>query len=431
LNKNRQHTIGRSITLSGVGIHTGEHANLVFKPAPPGQGILFVRTDIPGSPSVPADIDLVVDVSRGTTVENGKARVQTVEHLLAACCGLGIDNLTVETDRRELPVGDGSADFYTRALIEAGTVEQDAEREYFTPPEAVYLNESGTELAVIPSDRFSISATIHYGDRMPGSQFISISPDRESFIKNISAARTYCFESEINELKKRGLGMGGSLENTIVIGEKEITNTTLRFFDEFVRHKILDLMGDLYLLGAPLRAAVIANRCGHAANVELARRLRKARRRSLPAPPPGARTIELPELIRILPHRYPFLLVDRVFMEPSGKTAHGVKNITVNEPYFREHYPEDPVLPRVLVMEFMAQSSAVMLLSGSDDDKKLAYFIIIEKAVFFGDVRPPAAIRSRVRLKRAREKGGRVEGECYCGDKKIAEAVFMFAIVER
>lgn len=431
MKKEYQRTISKPVSLSGIGIHTGADSTIRFLPAEPGEGIKFVRTDLEGNPSVPALVDYVVDVSRGTTIQRGEARVHTVEHLLAAASGLGIDNLTVEVDSIELPVGDGSSEAFTCLLLEAGIAEQDALREYYIPDEPLYYSSDGTELAIFPSEKFTISATIHYGDRVLGSQFFSLDISRDSFLESISPARTFCFESEIKQLKKMGLGKGGNDYNTIVIGKDSILNTELRFSDEFVRHKILDLIGDLYLLGMPVKGSLIVNRCGHAANVELVKKIKEQRSLRSHAPAAGSSEVGISQLMKILPHRYPFLLVDRVMVEPSGKVACGYKNITVDEPFFKGHFPDDPVFPRALLMEFMAQSSAIMLLSGPEYKDKIAYFIIIEKAEFFGDVRPPDILSSRVELRRARGRGGKVAGCCYAGNKIIAEAEFMFSIVDK
>ncbi|NLB35193.1 MAG: UDP-3-O-[3-hydroxymyristoyl] N-acetylglucosamine deacetylase [Elusimicrobia bacterium] len=431
MSKDFQHTIKNPLSISGIGIHSGVESNLRFLPAEPGEGIVFVRTDLEGSPSVPALVDYVVDVSRGTTIQKGDAIVHTVEHLLSAASGLGIDNLVVEIDSIELPIGDGSAEFFSSALLEAGIKKQDAEREYFIVEEPIFYSSGGSELAVFPADKFTISATIQYSDKVLGTQFLSIDSNKENFLKGIAPARTFCFEAEIELLKKMGLGKGGNFNNTIVVGEEDIINTELRFDDEFVRHKILDLIGDLYLLGMPIKGSVIANRCGHAANVEFVKKLKENYLKRQYSPSKEAEQVELPDLMKILPHRYPFLLVDRIIVEPSKKIAYGYKNITVNEPFFKGHFPDSPVFPRVLLIEFIAQSSALMLLSDSEFKEKLAYFIVIDHAKFFGDARPPDMLSSRVELKRARGSSGKVAGVCYVGDRKIAEAEFMFSIVDK
>jgi UDP-3-O-[3-hydroxymyristoyl] N-acetylglucosamine deacetylase/3-hydroxyacyl-[acyl-carrier-protein] dehydratase len=424
-----QCTIKEEISLSGVGIHTGQKADVRFKPAEPDHGIVFVRVDLPGSPSVPADIDFVTDVVRGTTLQRGPAIVHTVEHVLATAYGMGIDNLIIEIDESELPVGDGSANDYTRAFLRAGIQEQDKEKKYFTPSRVINYKKGKTELIIIPSDKLTVSATIHYSSKMLNAQFLKLEIDADTYINEISPARTYCFEKEIKDIKDWGLGKGGTFENTIVIGENSITNTKLRFEDEFVRHKILDIMGDLYLLGMPLKADVIAVRSGHSSNIELAKKLREDYL-EVASRDTGV-VMDIDMIMGILPHRYPFLLVDRIEMDSSHKIATGYKNVTVNEPFFKGHFPDRPVFPPALLIEFMAQSSAVMLLSRPELQGKLAYFIIIEKAQFFGDVRPLDTLKSKVELMRARAKGGKVRGASYVGDRKVAEAEFVFSLIDR
>ncbi len=424
-----QTTIENEITLSGIGIHTGKEANVKFKPAEVDEGIVFVRVDLPGYPRVPANIDYVTEVVRGTTLQKGSATVQTVEHLLATAYGLGIDNLIVEIDTDELPVGDGSANDYTQMLLKAGLKELNKKRKYFTPSRVINYKMGKTELIVIPSDKLVISSTIHYENKVLNAQFLNIEINSDNYINKISPARTYCFESEIKDIKDWGLGKGGTFANTIVIGEQGITNTELRFKDEFVRHKILDLLGDLYLLGAPLKADVLAVRSGHASNIELTKKLKE---NYLEVEGNDSKVVmDIDMLMKILPHRYPFLLVDRIEMDASHKIATGYKNITVNEPFFKGHFPDRPVFPSSLVIEFMAQSSAVMLLSRPELQDKLAYFIIIENAKFFDEVRPLDMLKSKVELVRARARGGKVRGTSYVGDKKVAEAEFMFSLVDR
>ncbi|MFC2091155.1 UDP-3-O-acyl-N-acetylglucosamine deacetylase [Elusimicrobiota bacterium] len=424
-----QCTINKEVSISGVGIHTGKLANVRFKPADTDVGILFIRVDIPGDPAIPANIDYVTDVTRGTTLKKGSASVQTVEHLLATVCGLGIDNLIVEIDTEELPVGDGSARDYTKIFMDIGIKQLNKKRKYFTPSRPISCSVGKTELIVIPADKLTINATIHYENDILGSQFFSIDLDPQSYVDEISTARTYCFEKEINDIKELGLGKGGTFENTIVVGEKGITNTELRFEDEFVRHKILDLLGDLYLLGFPLKADITAVRSGHAANIELTRKLRDNYLEVEGKQPDVVMDVDM--LMRILPHRYPFLLVDRIEMGASHKIATGYKNVTVNEPFFKGHFPMRPVFPPSLIIEFMAQSSAVMLLSRPELQDKLAYFIIIEHADFFGEVRPMDVLTSKVELIRARARGGKIRGSSYVGERKVAEAEFMFSLVDK
>ncbi|MFW6134279.1 MAG: UDP-3-O-acyl-N-acetylglucosamine deacetylase [Elusimicrobiota bacterium] len=424
-----QNTIKKEVTLEGIGIHTGERAKVKFKPAGVDKGIKFVRVDLPEAPSIPADIDFVSDVTRGTTLQNKNAKVQTIEHLMATLYGLGIDNVIIEIDKSELPVGDGSAKIYTDVLLKAGLKKQKKKRKYFKPTRVISYRDGNTDLVVIPSDKFTISSTIHYTDKVLRSQFIKLDINRQNYIKDISPARTYCFETEIGLIKGKGLGKGGSFENTIVVGEKKIENTKLRFEDEFVRHKVLDLLGDLSLLGKRIKADVIAVKCGHASNIELTRRLKKNFNENENAE--EKIVMDIDKIMEYLPHRYPFLLVDKIIMDSSGVEAQGFKNITVNEPFLKGHFPGRPIFPSSLVIEFMAQSSAVMFLHKPKQKDKLAYFLIIKYVQFFSEVKPLDLLRSEVELVRAREKGGKVSGESFVGNKKVAEAEFVFSIVDK
>ena len=425
----KQCSINKEVSLKGIGIHTGKYANIRLCPAPADSGIVFFRTDLPGTPGVPAHIDYATDVKRGTTVEKGPAKVQTVEHLLAALYGLGIDNLHIYIDSEELPVGDGSSADYVNAILSAGIAEQEKEKTYFTPDRIISYKYGDTELIAVPSDKFSISSTIHYSNsKILSSQFLNIDINETTFQKDIASARTFCFEREIRNIIDIGLGKGGTVENTIVIGDEGITNTTLRFADEFVRHKILDLIGDLYLLGVRLRAHVIAVRSGHAANVELAKKL-KENYLIVKSRDTGV-VLDADMLLKTLPHRFPFLLVDRIEMDASHKIATGYKHVTLNEPYLAGHYPGHPVFPRALIVEFIAQSSAVMLLSDPALRGKLAFFIVIENVKFFEDVLPFSTMISKVEMVRGRARGGKVRGAAYSCEKKVAEAEFMFTLIE-
>ncbi|MGM0441170.1 MAG: UDP-3-O-acyl-N-acetylglucosamine deacetylase [Elusimicrobiota bacterium] len=427
-NNKPQCTIAEEINLSGIGIHTGKEANVTLKPADVNCGVKFVRVDLKDSPPIPAQIEYVTGVMRGTTLENGKAKVQTVEHLLASLYGLGIDNLTVEIDKSEMPVGDGSAKIFVESIQKAGIKKQEASKKYFQPEEPVSISAGSADIIAFPSDNLTISSVIYYGDNVLGSQYKKLDITEENFINEIASARTYCFEEEIELIKEKGLGKGGNENNTIVIGNEEIKNTKLRFKDEFVRHKLLDFLGDLYLLGCNLKARVIAIRCGHNSNIQFTRKLKEKMDKSSRS---TGKVLNVDQLKEILPHRYPFLLVDKIEVGDSMKTAIGYKNITIDEPVFKGHYPEEAVFPPALIIEFMAQSSAVMLLTKPEVKNKLAYFIIIDKVKFYGDVKPMDVLKSEVELIRARSKGGKVRGETFVGDRKVAQAEFMFTLVEK
>ncbi len=421
-----QCTIAEEFNISGIGIHTGKKVQITLKPAPVDYGVKFKRIDLKNSKPIPARVEYVTGVLRGTTLENGEAKVQTVEHLLASLYGLGVDNLIVETNNSELPVGDGSSNIFIQGISKAGIRKQSGVKKYFKPEKPVAISAGNADIIAFPADQLILNSVIYYEDKVLGSQYREMVINRENFIREIGPARTYCFEKEIEHIKEKGLGRGGNSNNTIIIGEEKIKNTQLRFKDEFVRHKLLDLLGDLYLLGCNLKARVIALRSGHDSNIQFTRKLRKNMGRLNPK-----KVLNVDQLRNILPHRYPFLLVDKIEVGTSMKTATGYKNITIDEPFFKGHYPDKAVFPPALIIEFMAQSSAVMLLTKPEVKDKLAYFIIIDKVKFYGDVKPMDVLKSNVELLRARSKGGKVKGESFVGNRKVAQAEFMFTLVDK
>jgi len=434
-----QRTIKKETTYSGIGLHTGNITSVTFKPAPPNFGIKFVRSDLPGKPGVEANIKNVISVARGTTLGNGNFQIQTVEHIMATLCGLGIDNLIVEVNADEPPVADGSGMAFVETLEKAGFQEQNIQKDYFVVTEPIRFSDEDVHLVVLPSDEFKVSATIDYKHPILKSQYGSFTITKEVFEKEIAPARTYCFEHEIESLKRRGLARGGSLDNAVVIAQNGIHNKDLRFPDEFVRHKVLDLIGDLYLIGKPLKVHVIAIRCGHAANIALTRRLGK-----LLEPSPARRTariisqgdfkgkvLGLEEIQSIIPHRPPFLFVDRIVMSENMTKAVGYKNLTINEDYFKGHFPNYPIMPGVLIVESMAQTSCVLFLARSELRKKLPYFMAIREVKFRKPVFPGDQLELEVEVTRARVRGGKIEGRAYVGNELVAEAEFMFSLVDR
>jgi UDP-3-O-[3-hydroxymyristoyl] N-acetylglucosamine deacetylase/3-hydroxyacyl-[acyl-carrier-protein] dehydratase len=434
-----QKTIKRETTYSGIGLHTGNITSVTFKPAPANSGIKFVRSDLPGKPEVEANIKNVISVARGTTLGNSSFQIQTVEHIMATLCGLGIDNLFVEVNAPEPPVADGSGLPFVETLKQAGFEEQNAEKEYFMISEPVKFSDENVHLVVLPSEEFKVSVTIDYKHPILKSQYGSFTITREIFEREIAPARTYCFEHEIESLKRRGLARGGSLDNAVVIGQNGIHNKELRFPDEFVRHKILDLIGDLYLIGKPLKAHIIAIRCGHAANIALTRKLGKLLEPSTARRAPrifqgenfAGKVLSLEEIESIIPHRPPFLFVDRIIMSENMTKAIGFKNLTINEEYFKGHFPNYPIMPGVLIVESMAQTSCVLFLARSELRKKLPYFMAIKEVKFRKPVFPGDQLQLEVEVTRARVRGGKIQGRAYVRNELVAEAEFMFSLVDR
>ena len=437
-----QRTIAKPITYSGIGVHTGNLTSITFKPSEINTGVKFVRVDLPGSPVIEANIDHVVSVERGTTISDGKVKIHTTEHILSALCGLGIDNIIVEMNANEPPVLDGSALQIVEELKEAGIVEQKAPKNYIVLDEPIQLFEDGVQLIVLPDTKFKISCTIKYQHPVLKTQYNSFVINTETFEKEIAPARTYCFDYEIETLKKRGLAKGGSLDNAIVIGEKGVHNTNLRFDDEFVRHKILDLMGDLYLLGRPIKAHVIGIKCGHPSNIKLARKikeviLRKQKSVSDKKKPTEieqldpSKVLNIEDIQKVLPHRYPFLFVDKIIIVEEEKMAVGIKNLTVNENIFNGHFPGHPIMPGVLIVEAMAQTSCVLVLRKPELSNKLAYFMLIENVKFRKPVFPGDQLRLEVEMVKVKSRTGKVQGKAFVEDKLVAEAEFTFSLVDR
>ncbi len=417
-----QKTIKGTISYRGVGLHLGKEVTLTLLPASVGEGIVFIREDIADSPRISGRVDKVVGNMRGTSLGEGEVRVRTVEHILAALAGMGIDNVLVKIDGEEIPATDGSALPFVDLIQKAGVVEQELTRQFFKVDEPLWIEEEDKRLIVLPYPGLKITYTVDFPDSSIKSQFAEFTVDEKVFIKEIAPSRTFGFMEEVEKLRKKGLVKGGSLENAVVIDETGILNKEgLRFSNEPVRHKILDLIGDLYLLGKPIQAHIIAVKSGHLFNVKLIKKLEELRNKK--------RTVlNINDIERILPHRYPFLLVDRI-LEQGEREIVGVKNITVNEPYFVGHFPGHPVVPAALIIEAMAQVAGVYLLSESRNRGKLAYFAGIDKARFRKPVVPGDQLITRVKVLNLRSSTGKVQATSSVDGKIVAEAEFLFSLV--
>jgi UDP-3-O-[3-hydroxymyristoyl] N-acetylglucosamine deacetylase/3-hydroxyacyl-[acyl-carrier-protein] dehydratase len=435
----KQRTIGKPVSFSGIGLHTGSLTTVTFKPAPENSGITFFRVDIKDSPPIPANIDYVVDVSRGTTIGIGEAKVHTVEHALAAMVGLGIDNLNIELDAEEIPNGDGSSLPVMSTLQKAGIVEQEAEKQYITVDRPIYYRQGDVTLSILPSDEMRVSMTIAYDHVAIGTQYASYTITEDSFAREIAPARTFCFLREVKMLQEKGLIRGGSLESAVVIGDDTILNDELRFPDEFVRHKILDLIGDMYLLGRPVKGHVVGVKGGHEKNVLFSKQIRDTmangngkRHANQPALPslntPPA--LDVNKIMKILPHRYPFLLVDRILSFVPMERVTGIKNVSVNEPFFQGHWPETPVMPGVMIIEAMAQVSAVLIFGDNrDPDGKLAFFLGVDKARFRRTVVPGDQLLIECEMVRRRKNACKVAAKALVDGAVVAEAVMTFGLM--
>jgi UDP-3-O-[3-hydroxymyristoyl] N-acetylglucosamine deacetylase/3-hydroxyacyl-[acyl-carrier-protein] dehydratase len=436
----KQKTINKDISLEGIGLHTGNLVHIKFKPAPINTGILFIRTDLPDKPAIRADVNyllLTEKNSRRTSIGHKGVEIHTVEHLLAVLSGLGVDNLIVEIDNNEVPGLDGSGNSFIQAINDVGLAVQEKERKFFAIKEPVWIEDNGASIMAIPANEFRISYTLNYPQEILRAQYIDFIIDSAVFAKEIAPSRTFCLEDEVEDLKRQGLGKGANYENTLVVGEKDIINNKLRFEDECARHKILDLIGDVSLLGVPIKGHIIAIKSGHPLNIKLLMRL-KVQKDRYDIGAVGASssvqfsgpTLESAEIMQILPHRYPFLLVDRIIAMEEGKRAVGIKNVTVNDNFFVGHFPGRPVMPGVLIIEAMAQVGGVLMLHPQENRGKLAYFMAANNVKFRKAVVPGDQLVLEVEAGKVKTKTGQIHAQALVDGKIVAEADLMFALVE-
>ena len=424
----RQRTLGGETTLSGVGVHSGEESRITFRPAPEGTGLVFRRIDQEGQPEIPARLEHVVSMDLGTTLGAGEIRVQTVEHALAALAALRVDNAVVELDGPEPPIRDGSFRDYLEALTEVGAQEQEAEVRAVKVSEPLTVQAAeGASYVVAPADELRISATIDFVHPSIGRQFGAFELDEETFRQEIAPARTFGFAAEAEDLRSRGLARGASLENTVVLDESGVMNEELRFPDEFLRHKVGDILGDLALLGGRFQGHVVAERPSHRGNVALAQEVARHAGRDSSRP-----VLEVDKIMEYLPHRYPMLLVDRIVEFDSGERIVGIKNVTINEPFFAGHYPGHPVMPGVLIVEAMAQVGGLLLMDAFENpEDKVVYFMSLDNVKWRRPVAPGDQLRFELELVQFRGRTCRMRGEGYVDGHRVAEADLMARVVDR
>jgi UDP-3-O-[3-hydroxymyristoyl] N-acetylglucosamine deacetylase / 3-hydroxyacyl-[acyl-carrier-protein] dehydratase len=424
----KQQTLASTVDLGGKGLHSGAETNMVLRPAAPDQGIVFRRSDIEAAPEIAASVEQVVETDRGTVLEKDGVRVRTIEHLLAAASALGIDNLIVELNNEEPPAADGSALTFTELVLKAGIEQQDSEAAVWTCKTPFVVEEGTSRYAVLPDHRYVLSSTIEFEHPLIRRQHASYEIESELFCREIAPARTFGFIEDAERLRAAGLARGADTNNTVVLtGDGLYEGVELRFQDEFVRHKILDLAGDLALLGRRIQGQIVAERPGHHGNIALVRAIAEQVRRER-----TARRVDIDQIFQILPHRYPFLLVDRVIEYDRGKRIVAIKNVTINEPFFVGHFPGMPIMPGVLIIEAMAQVGGLLFMDMVENpEDKVVYFMSLDKVKFRRPVTPGDQLVFELEMVKVRwpvcvMKGvGRVDG------RVVAQAELKAQVVDR
>ena len=431
-----QQPLANDVVIRGTGLHTGQPVTMRVLPAPADAGIVFIRTDLPHRPVIPALAPYAVDttVGRRTILAKDGVEVQTVEHFMAALWGAGIDNAYVELSGPEVPGLDGSAQPFLAHVQAAGLTAQTSPRKRFVVREPIVVEHGESCVAVFPAPEFSIAYTLSYAHPVLKAQFTAFPMNGESFARTIAPARTFCLEEEAETLRAQGFGKGSTVENTLVIGRNGVIQNTLRFDDECARHKVLDLIGDLYLLGAPLQGKVVAVKSGHRVNLKLIRKLTQAREQwRLGALRSESREVmvgpqlDITQIEKILPHRYPFLLVDRILSLTDTKAV-GIKCVTINDYFFRGHFPGRPIMPGVLIIEAMAQVGGILILNKTDNMRRLVYFMSVDKVKFRKPVVPGDQLVLEAELGKLRARIGQVSARALVDNKLVCEGELMFAI---
>jgi UDP-3-O-[3-hydroxymyristoyl] N-acetylglucosamine deacetylase/3-hydroxyacyl-[acyl-carrier-protein] dehydratase len=433
-----QHTLAGPATLEGTSLHTGQKVTLTLKPAPEGHGFKFRRIDLPDQPFINADVDKVQTVERATTLAEGSVKVHTVEHVISALTGMGVDNALIEMDANEPPIGDGSARPFVEMIRKAGIVAQPSPRRVWEIRETIHQETAdGTLITIVPCKTFKISVT-NVGPDGRFTQYFSSEITPEKYEKEIAPARTFVYYEDVKPLLEKGLIKGGSLESAVVIrGDEIMSKEPMRFNNEFARHKALDIVGDLMLSGVRIHGHVIAVKPGHGPNTKMAATLKaeyQRMRSMVPAAvsiPDGESVLDIHEVLKILPHRYPFLMVDRIVDCLGENKCTGVKNVTMNEPYFPGHFPGHPIMPGVLQLEAMAQVSSVLMLRKPENVGKIGYFMSADNVKWRRPVLPGDTLLIESEIIRIRGSIGQTRCRCLVNNEVVSEAELKFALMDR
>ena len=462
-NPDKQHTLVKAVSISGTGLHSGIYVDMILKPANPGFGYQFQRADLPDSPIIKADCDLVTDTSRGTTLEKGDCKVSTVEHILAALAGMGIDNCLIELNGPEIPIIDGSSKPFTEIIEESGVLEQDAAKIWYTIDTNIsfFDDVKKVEMTALPALNYQITTLIDFNSPVLGTQHASLKAMKD-FQTEIAPCRTFCFLHELEMLLDNNLVKGGDINNAIVVVDKPVTdeemnrlakafgrekmeiksegylnNLELRFLNEPARHKLLDVVGDLALIGYPIKAHIIANRPGHSTNVEFAKKIKQyikknKHTRDIPVYDPNQEPVYTQQQIeKTLPHRFPFIMVDKI-IELTDTMIVGVKNVTVNEYFFQGHFPGNPIMPGVLQIEALAQTGGLLCINAMPDGQYDTYFLKIDNCKFKQKVVPGDTLILKMELTEPIRRGiCAMKGSVYVGNKLCTEADLTAQLVKR
>ena len=431
-----QQTLAQSASIGGSSLHTGGKVTLTIHPAPPGHGRKFKRSDLPDGPTIDAKIENVQTVERSTTLAEGGVKVHTVEHVLSALAGMGVDNALIEMDANEPPIGDGSAQPYTELIRTAGIVEQPVSRAIYEVTETIHLEtKSGALMTIVPDSAFRVSCT-QVGPDGRFTQFHSTEITPAIYEKEIAPARTFVFYEDVKPLMDKGLIKGGSLENAVVVrGESVLSKEPVRFKEEFARHKILDIVGDLSLFGRPIKGHVIAVKPGHGPNTDLAKAVAKQFSKTMALVPPsvtpkGGDVLDVNDVMKLLPHRYPFLMVDRIVDLDGDSKCTGIKSVTVNEYFFQGHFPGHPIMPGVLQLEAMAQVGSILLLRMPGYAGKIGYFMSADEVKFRKPVVPGDTLFIEVEMTQRKRAIAKARGRCLVNGEVVSEAMMLFGVVD-